>query len=267
MASGPPSQPLPSADALTVPADLPLVPRFHQLLAHARALVQHYGPYSLQANTAIFRRNTSSSTSLSTRPTLKDLAMSLAAAQDAHTTAQTEGPAAQDLTLFTALAQTSIAAIEQILEAGIPDGKAFGWGVYGLSSGFLPAMAGRSSADRSPLASSRDGTFFDDELFAPAQYSSNTSAEQLLGTRSPPTFDNLRERLHGALRALPSGNTGTMTEQGGDGREDVGQLTKKRNEVHLCATLLVQRLRVDDWKHVRWGHVVAVVETWLDHLG
>ncbi|KAF2676078.1 hypothetical protein K458DRAFT_322868 [Lentithecium fluviatile CBS 122367] len=209
------------------------IPKFWHLLPHAKTLIRHYGPHTIFADTTVLvRANTPRSTKLEKLPSAKLLARSFAAAQDAHGSAQPDGPAKEDLELFTLLWRTTIEVVDQILEDGIADGEAFGWGVYGLSFGYIPSFPSPPSADNST------------------------------------SFDALRQRLHTTLLTLPNVNNPQRERERSSisPAERVGRLVKARNEVHLCGTLLVQRFREEEWASVRWGHLIAVVERWLGNL-
>jgi hypothetical protein len=215
-----------------------------------------------------------SSTLTAKAPSAKLLVTSFAAAQDAYDSAQPDGPAKEDLQLFTVLWRTAIQVVEQILEDGNLDGEAFGWGVYGLSFGYMPAFASSPSPTSfSPPSPSPINTNFDDDFFPQKTSVKPYTPPPALHSPSPSqaAFDALRHRLHTALLSLPGGVSSSQRERE-RGRssvspaERVGRLVKMRNEVHLCGTLLMQRFRGEDWRTVRWGFLIAVVERWLSNL-
>ncbi|KAF1957136.1 hypothetical protein CC80DRAFT_390097, partial [Byssothecium circinans] len=217
------------------------IPRFHHLFAHAKALIRVHGPYTTYAGTTVFTRAPiPRSTKTSKPPSLKTIATSFAAAQDSATSAQPAGPSKEDLQVFNLLWSTTIDILEQILEDGELGHEVFGWGVYGLAAGYI-------GEPESPL-------------FVP---------------RKSQAFESLKRRLRAALTALPSlsgaaGRTELERVKAGLGMmpaERIGQLVKARKETHICANLLMQRFRSEGWGGIRWGHVIAVVERWLQLLG
>ena len=251
-----------TAEVVARCATLAPIPRFWHLLHHARTLIRLHGPYTTYENTTVLiRAPTSHPTTELKPPSLRLLITSLAAAQDAYGSAQPDSPAKDDLDLFTALWKTSVQVVEEILEVGIPDGEAFGWGVHGLLSGHIPSF---SSTSPSP----ENNAYFDDDLFPDNEYNPLPAPSRASDT----AFDALQQRLRAALSSLP----GVGDAQRGRGEkhrvpnispaERVGRLVNTRNEVHLCGTLLVQILRETSWRRVRWGHLVVVVERWLGNL-
>jgi hypothetical protein len=161
-------------------------------------------------------------------PSTKELAVSLAAAQDCIGSAQLDSPAKDDLMIFKHLWDATTALLEDILTTGNLDHESFGWGVYGLAAGYMV-----------PPCESLDD------------------------------FKSQKARLHDALLALPSmGSPERKREElvvKGERRVEV--LVKARRQVHICASLLVQQFRREDWRHVRWGHGVKVAERWAEMLG
>jgi len=259
-----------TAEVLAKSSALAPITRFWHLLRHAKILIRLHGPHTTYPDTTVFTRTpTPRPTKIAKPPSAQLLATSLAAAQDAYGSAQPDGPAKEDLDLFTALWKTTVQVVEQILEEGIPDGEAFGWGVYGLSFGYI-----RSFPTSSPSSSSSqdsDSADFDDEFFPRNENKPFAIPTPTISSNPETAFEALRQRLHTALSSLPGVST-VQRERGEKHRlpvspaERVGRLVRTRNEVHLCGTLLVQVLREGEWRSVRWGHLVLVVERWLGNL-
>jgi hypothetical protein len=246
------------------------IPKFGHLLAHAKTLIRLHGPHTTYPNTTVLARaSVPHLRTTSNAPSAQILATSFAAAQDAHGSAQPDGPAKDDLELFTLLWRTAIHVVEQILEDGNLDGEAFGWGVYGLSFGYMPSFRSSSTSSSSSAREECTDRNFDDDLFP------NSNLKPFVpppAVRSPSpsqaTFEALKHRLHTALLSLP-GVHNAQCEKGRSSvspAERVGRLVKNRNEVHLCGTLLMQEFREEDWATVRWGFLIAVVERWLGNL-
>ncbi len=159
---------------------------------------------------------------------VRTLAASFAAAQDSISTPQPSGPAKDDLALIQRLWPTTLAALDYLLGTGNLDSEALGWGVFGLASGYIGS--------------------------------------------SDPLFLSRKTRLHNALRLLPS-----MDQPGEKWKEyraemsravgKVHVLANVRAEIHVCATMLLQGFRREEWRTVRWYQAVMVVERWIGHLG
>jgi hypothetical protein len=201
--------------------------RFFYLLQHANSLIQCNGPYTTFVDTTVFTRTRQTQPRMNA-PSTKELAVSLAAAQDSIGTAQLDSPAKEDLMIFKHLWDATTALLDDMLEAGNLDHESFGWGVYGLAAGYTP-----------PLSESQGD------------------------------FLSQKARLHDALLALPSmGSPERKREEivvKGERRVEV--LVKARRQVHICANLLVQQFREENWYRVRWGHGVKVAERWAQVLG
>lgn len=58
---------------------------------------------------------------------------------------QIDGPTQRDLTIFEALSHTTIEILEQILNSGYLDHETLGWGVYGLSAGYITNASRREA--------------------------------------------------------------------------------------------------------------------------
>jgi hypothetical protein len=44
-------------------------------------------------------------------------------------------------------------------------------------------------------------------------------------------------------------------------------LAKANRQVHICASLVLQRFRQEGWHRIRWWHGVKVAERWVQRLG
>ncbi|KAF2874381.1 hypothetical protein BDV95DRAFT_539782 [Massariosphaeria phaeospora] len=113
---------------------LPPIPRFLYLLAAAKSLIAAHGPYTTHPKTTVFTR---AATPSCNPPTQKDYAISFAIAKDCISSAQPDGPAKSDLQLFGLLWTTTIEAIDLLLESCHLDNESFGWGVFGLTAGYI----------------------------------------------------------------------------------------------------------------------------------
>jgi hypothetical protein len=201
--------------------------RFSRLLQQSKDLITIYGPYTTYSGTTIFTRAPlirDSSEDLST----KDFATSVAAAQDCIYSAQVDGPAREDLATFERLSETTIQVLEMLLNTDDIDYIIMGWGVYGLSAGYM----GQASREDSP-------------------------------------FLSYKSRLHDALQKMP-----TMTSTSRKEIDNVAScggkpqvLAKANREIHICANLMIQQFRREEWTRIRWYHMIAVAQRWLDHLG
>lgn len=225
-----------TADIVSTSFSLAAIPRFFHLLTHAKTLIQVYGPHTTYSETTIFARAPVPRSTKTTKPaSAKLLATSLAAAQDSIHTPQPAGPAREDLQIFKLLWDAAVDVLEKMLEEADLDHESFGWGVFGLSSGYISASATASVSKQN-----------DDQMLEP-----------------------LKQRLHDALRSLPSM---TSPEHGRQsyavcGAERVNQLAKARRQIHVCASLLMQKVRAEGWSRVRWWHGVAIAERWIGHTG
>lgn len=206
------------------------IQHFFDVLHNVKSLVSMHGPYTTIRDTAMFTRAPVPRT-CKTIASTKDLAISFAAAQDSLDGLQLDGPANNDLVLFGDLWETAIAILDELLEGGELDQESFGWGIYGLASGYMHPP-------------------------------SNNLASQNL-------FWLHKYRLHTALTLLPSMDSSVRrrNEYVVSEKTRVDGLVKARKEVHLCANLLLQRFRQEDWRRVRWWHVIAVAERWIGRLG
>ena len=205
------------------------IERFFHLLRNAKSLIKVHGPYTTYSGTTVFSRAPIPHES-STVPSVKDIALSLAAAQDSIDSTQPEGPAIDDLALFRRLWETAITILEELFENEELGQDSFGWGIFGLASGYMHPPA-NNPAPRN--------------LFLLHKY-----------------------RLHAALTSLPSmdssvhkRNEYVVTE-----KTKIQVLVKARRDVHLCAILLLQQFRQEEWRRVRWWHAVAVTERWIERL-
>jgi hypothetical protein len=208
--------------------DMPIISRFLYLLHQSTTLVNTHGPYTSYAGTTVFSR-APRSRETTNQISKKDLATSLAAAQDCAGSAQVEGPAREDLAVFENLWNTTISVLETVLESGDLHHEIFGWGVIGLCAGYIGHSHWRED--------------------------------------SP--FLSLKTRLHDALKKMPSmDSTYRKTKDGvASAGGMVGYLAKTNREIHVCANLLLQQFRREEWKRIRWYHAVAVAQKWIENLG
>lgn len=203
------------------------IPRFLHLLKHSKLLVATNGVYTTYAGTTVFSRAPLPPTNQE-EPTIREIALSLAAAQDCANSAQVEGPAEEDLTVFKQLWEATIEVVDSVLETGNLDHETLGWGIYGLAAGHMHEVSWR---DNSLLLS-------------------------------------LKTRLHDGLLQLPNMDTQRKrpaTTLVAAGRVEV--LAKANRNIHICANLLLQQFRREEWNKTRWYHGVAVAERWIRNLG
>lgn len=204
-----------------------LLPRFTRLLDQSKALVDVHGPHTTDAGTSVFARAPIVRNNTA-QASNQDFANSLAAAQDCIESAQLDGAAKEDLAIFNRLAQTTTEVLECILDSGDLDHETLGWGVYGLSAG---CMVSSSRREASPILA-------------------------------------YKKRLHDALQKMPSidstvrKNLDSVACCGGK----INVLAKANREIHICANLLLQQFRREEWRRIRWYHAVAVAKRWADHL-
>jgi hypothetical protein len=78
----------------------------------------------------------------------KDFAASLAAAQGCIYSVQVDGPAREDLAVFERLSETTIEVLELLLHTADLDCITTGWGIYGLSAGYM----GHTPREDSPFS-------------------------------------------------------------------------------------------------------------------
>jgi hypothetical protein len=208
--------------------DMPLIPRFFHLLNESKALIYAHGPYTNFAGTTVFSRApTERDTKI--QVSKKDLAISLAAAQDCAGSAQLGGPAKDDLAVFEHLWNTTIKVLEMILVSCQLHHEMFGWGIVGLCAGYIGHSHWREDSE----------------------------------------FVALKGRLHDALKAMPSvdslyrKNKESVANAGGT----LEYLARNNRAIHVCANLLLQQFRREEWSRIRWYHAVAVVERWIENLG
>jgi hypothetical protein len=208
--------------------DMPLIPRFFHLLNESKTLVYAHGPYTNFAGTTVFSR---APVKCHTKRGLstKRLAISLAAAQDCAGSAQLGGPAKDDIAVFERLWNTTIELLEMILVSCQLHHEMFGWGIIGLCAGYIGHSHWREDSE----------------------------------------FVALKGRLHDALKAMPSmdspyrKNKESVTNAGGA----LEYLARNNRAIHVCANLLLQQFRREEWSRIRWYHAVAVAERWIENLG
>jgi hypothetical protein len=208
--------------------DTSIISRFFRLLHQSTLLIQTYGPYATHAGTTVFSR---APIGRDTNETVseKDIASSLAAVQDCTGSAQVEGPAKDDLTIFENLWDITISVLELVLQTGELHHEILGWGVIGLCAGYVAHAHWRE----------------DSHLLS------------------------LKMLLHDALKQTPSmDSTHRRTKDGvASAGGMVGYLAKANREVHVCANLLLQQFRREEWQRIRWYHAVAVARRWIENLG
>lgn len=119
--------------------------------------------------------------------------------------------------------------IETILDSNELELESFGWGMYALSSGYSPPTP--------------------DPLFETNRARLKVSLDHLPGLN--------RKREMGMEAAVKMKTPGA---------EKIFTLANANRSVHICATMMAQSIR-EDWKRVRWWHVISVVERWVGNLG
>jgi hypothetical protein len=107
-------------DVLAEAIPIANIKRFLHLLHHAKSSKGRHGPYTKQHNiTTVFSRDVGSSQRpKSQNPSLKILALCLAAAQDCTYSAQPDGPTKDELDVFTLLWASAVTVLEEILVRG-----------------------------------------------------------------------------------------------------------------------------------------------------
>lgn len=204
----------------------PAISRFSYLLRRVEELVQTNGPYTTYAGTTVFTRAPLARSSTKVIST-SDLAVSLAAAQDSVGTAQIDRSTQEDSTAFKILWDTAIVVLEDIIQSGDLDHESFGWGILGLCAGYMP------------------GHWSEDSLFLAHKMRLHDALKQLPSMDSP-----------GFKRDVVTANVG----------EKIWMLAKANREVHICANLLLQQFRREEWKRIRWYHAIAVAQRWMGRL-
>jgi hypothetical protein len=214
------------ADAITMTN----IERFLHLLQHAKSLVGLYGPYSKQPNTTVFSRDVRPPRHPKPQdPSLNTLALSFAAAQDCTYSAQPAGSGKEDLDLFTLLWDCAVAVLEEILARGSLPQESFGWGIFGLSAGYMHPPARDLTAQNVFLSNKR--------------------------------------RLHDALNVLPSLNRETSSEYVVGEKKTTALLTRARRDIHTLGHILLHEYKLSSWRRVRWLHTIAVAERWVGAFG
>ena len=129
-------------DVLAEAIPIASIEHFLHLLRHAKSLVGRHGPYTKQHNITDFSRDVRSPQhSKSQNPSLKILALSLAAAQDYTYSVQPDGPTKDDLDVFTLSWVSAVTVLEEILVRGSLPQESFSWGIFGLSAGYMHPTA------------------------------------------------------------------------------------------------------------------------------
>lgn len=156
------------------------------------------------------------------------MATSLAAAQDSIGSAQVSGPAKDDMHMFKHLWDATIDVLEEVLATGDLDHESFGWGIWGMCAGYM---------------------------YPPSEASYEV-------------FEEHKHRLHGALLALPTMDaTRRRNSEAVKDERSVEFLAKANRQVHICASLVLQRFRQEGWRRIRWWHGVKIAERWIARLG
>jgi hypothetical protein len=225
--------PIPGAEARSdpsakLPDGMPTLRRFYALLKQSKALIQSHGPYTVHPGTKVLLRAPVVANS-SRQFSVDDLASSLVAARDCTRRAQREGDASSDLATFERLWHTTLSVLHIVLRTGEIDHVTFGWGIFGLCAGYI----GHSSQVTDVY------------------------------------FLSLKTRLHNALRQFPSMDAkyGRTEVNSTSGNAKVILLTKTNREIHICATLLLQLFKREEWTRIKWYHAVAVAQRWVEYLG
>jgi hypothetical protein len=226
---------LPSnADVLTEASRMSNIERFLHLWQHTKLLVEKYGPYTTLAGTTVFIRASGVDEVVKDPPIVR-LALSLAAAQDCVNSAQPDGPVKDDLLLFKRLWETSITILEEILARGSLPQETFGWGIFGLASGY----------EHPPPSSS-------------------PSHNHLVAKN---IFSSHKYRLQAALLRLPSMNGRRRSEYEVSEKTRVDALVSARRQIHFYGHILLEEFRKGSWGRVRWLHAVEVCEKWIRAFG
>ncbi|PVH90581.1 hypothetical protein DM02DRAFT_484975, partial [Periconia macrospinosa] len=206
----------PSSPAIIQQAtSLDTISRFHYLHRHASILVQSHGPYSVGPSGHLTCANKPKNNLSCTR-----FAHSLAAAQDATNVTPPDGPVLDDFNVFNMLWETTISVMERLLNLGELATEPFGWGIFGLSSGYI-------SPD--PLFSSHKQRLY--------------AALASLQT------------LHSQPSSFTDQDFAITTSTG-----HIFTLSTANHQVHICATMLLQTMQRDwgrvRWYHevqvVKW---------------
>lgn len=214
------------ADAITMTN----IERFLHFLQHAKSLVGLYGSYSKQPNTTVFARDVRPPQHPKPQdPSLNTLALSFAAAQDCTYSAQPAGSGKEDLDLFTLLWDCAVVVLEEILARGSLPQESFGWGIFGLSAGYMHPPARDLTAQNVFLSNKR--------------------------------------RLHDALNVLPSFNRETSSEYVVGEKKTTALLTRARRDIHTLGHILLHEYKLSSWRRVRWLHTIAVAERWVGAFG
>lgn len=217
-----------NAVVLAQASHMSTISRFRFLLQHSKDLIETYGPYTTHENTTVLTRATTPRIK-PFGPSSKCMATSLAAAQDCIGSAQISGPAKEDLHIFKHLWDTTIELLEGVLATGDLDHESFGWGIWGLCAGYL--------------------------------YPPSEALYEV--------FEEHKHRLHEALLALPAIDAPNRKREAliVSGERRVEVLAKANRQVHICASLVLQRFRQEGWHRIRWWHGIKVADRWLTKLG
>ncbi|KAI4709365.1 hypothetical protein J4E89_006114 [Alternaria sp. Ai002NY15] len=137
------------------------ITRFIHLLSHAKALITHHGPYTTLPATSVFTRSLKPRRpAYPSSPSLKNLALSLAAAQDSTYSAQPPSRTKSDLDFFTLLWDSSIVVLEEVLSIGDLPQESFGWGIFAPSNPSLQLKTMQDAGMLTPSPVVQDAMFF-----------------------------------------------------------------------------------------------------------
>lgn len=220
-----------NGELLKADACLLEMPTFLLLFTHAKLLIRTQGPYTVAAGTYVFTRVPCTQDSTTVASTV-DLAISLAAAQDCILITQPQSPANEDMLMSKKPWEAAVATLEELLQSGKLDAEVIGWGIFGLSSGYMARSATSSIVDNVQSYKMRLRKAFD--LIT----SLDSTGQQWI-------------RYRGRMRK-------------------VRVLATARSGIHSCTTMLLQCFRQDQWRSIRWWHVIVIAERWasildLDH--
>ncbi|KAH7384568.1 hypothetical protein BKA66DRAFT_394671, partial [Pyrenochaeta sp. MPI-SDFR-AT-0127] len=158
---------------------------------------------------------------------ITSLAKSLAAAQDCVERLHHSKIATGNIVLFKSLWEATVNTLTELIESGDLDPEAFGWGIMGLSSGYIGQ----------------------DSLFLSYKTRLQNALQFL------PSMDNPARKWSEYRNQMKLAAT------------KIQVLVTIRGEVHFCSIMLLQRFKQEDWRRIRWYHGIAVAERWAGSLG
>ncbi|KAH7396765.1 hypothetical protein DE146DRAFT_614494, partial [Phaeosphaeria sp. MPI-PUGE-AT-0046c] len=208
---------------------LSAAPHFRRNLGQAQALIRVHGPYTRYIGTSVFSRSPIAR-DCTKEVSIEEIADSLQAAQGCVGDAQPEGPAKEDLAMFQHLWHVAVSILDAISRTGDLDLEILGWGVFGMCAGHVV-----------------HDLRHEEEAF-------------LL----------LKKRLHVALRAMPSLDAPIRKKEvnlANISGASITSLTKANREIHVCANLLLQQFRREDYERIQWYYGISIASRWIQHLG